>query len=1111
MGAERDRLDTEPDASGLTDWHDWGPHVAERAWGTVREDYSADGDAWAWFPHDHARSRAYRWGEDGLAGVSDRRQGLCVALALWNGVDPYLKERPFGLANAEGNHGEDAKDMWWHLDGLPSSAWLSMRYHYPQAPFPYDDLVRTNEARGLDEPEYELLDTGVFDDGRYWVVDVDYAKDAPDDICMRVRVRNAGPDPATLHVLPHLWFRNTWRWTADDDVAVPRLTWEEQLDAVRVEHPGRLGTWLVTARAAGPSDDAVAPGGDPTGPAAHSGAPGEPTWVFCENETNQPRIWGEGTPTLTPYPKDGINDHVVDGAATVNPALSGTKAAAWWTVTAGPGEVHELRLRLACVAAPATARDRGRDDRTNADADALAGDDPSGLVDPGGGADDGSGTDQDAVSTAMSPLAPREGCQFPTRTRRAVPDVGAGFEAVMAARRADADEFYGELTPEGTTAEEARIMRQAFAGLLWSRQFYRYDVGRWLDGDPGQPDPPADRGAVRNGPWRNLDANDVISMPDTWEYPWFASWDLAFHCVAMAHIDPAFAKHQLLLLTREWYQHPNGQLPAYEWDFGDANPPVHAWAAMRVYETDGKRDRLWLERVFHKLVINFTWWVNRQDAEGDNVFEGGFLGLDNIGPFNRSAPLPDGATLEQSDGTAWMAMYCLNLLEIAITLAAEDDAYQDMAVKFLEHFTLIAAALSEAGLWDDEDGFFYDVVRRPDGMVERVKVRSMVGLIPLAALTVIDQTQISRLTEFRQRAAWYVSHRRNLAGAVGRFIRARRVDLVTDGVTPGEAAVVEPATTSATGEEHGLAVDADDEARLSDAVVSAPVVGPTGTESEVVTAPVAVAEHRRAGTDANSTAGDGAGGAVGDADGTPDGERSTGGRTDATPPAPLPAVGAMVPGSVGMPGEQTTPAVMLAVASPDRLLRLLRPALDEAEFLSPHGLRSLSRWHLDHPVSVTLGDETYTVAYTPAESTSRLFGGNSNWRGPVWFPLNFLLLESLLRAHRFVGDGPTLEMPVGSGRQLTLAQVADDLAERLIGLFRAVPDDDGVARRPAASAGGLGRFEDDPDWNEMPAFYEYFHGDSGAGLGAAHQTGWTALVADLLISRPLRRRLAGDR
>jgi hypothetical protein len=1099
MGAERDRLDAEHDASGLTDWHDWGPHVAERAWGTVREDYSADGDAWAWFPHDHARSRAYRWGEDGLAGISDRRQGLCVALALWNGVDPFLKERPFGLANAEGNHGEDAKDMWWHLDGLPSSAWLSMRYHYPQAPFPYDDLVRTNAARALDEPEYELVDTGVFDDGRYWVVDVDYAKDAPDDVCMRVRVRNAGPDTATLHVLPHLWFRNTWRWTAADGVTPPRLSWEEQLDAVRVEHPCRLGTWLVTAAApqgssagagtGGTRGTGVAAGGDPTGPGGHSGVPGEPTWLFCENETNQPRIWGDGTPALTPYPKDGINDHVVAGAATVNPSLSGTKAAAWWTVTAGPGETYELRLRLACVAAPAASRDRDRDDDHDP---AVASPDLS-------SADQADQADRDGAT--MPPLAPREGCQFPTHARRAVPDVAAGFEAVMAARTAEADEFYAELTPDATTAEEARTMRQAFAGLIWSRQFYRYDVGRWLDGDPGQPSPPVDRGDVRNGSWRNLDANDVISMPDTWEYPWFASWDLAFHCVAMAHIDPAFAKHQLLLLTREWYQHPNGQLPAYEWDFGDANPPVHAWAAMRVYETDGSHDRLWLERVFHKLVINFTWWVNREDAEGDNVFEGGFLGLDNIGPFNRSAPLPGGATLEQSDGTAWMAMYCLNLLEIAITLAAEDDAYQDMAVKFLEHFTLIAAALSEAGLWDDEDGFFYDVVRRPDGMVERVKVRSMVGLIPLAALTVIDQTQIARLTEFRQRAAWYVSHRRNLAGAAGRFIRARRVDLVTDGVTPEAAPVDEPADTAATATGTELAP------AHADAVVSAPVGRRAGTETEVVSAPVAVAEHRRAG--GSGATGESAG-ADGDHDRDRDADGVSPGGSGPTPSGPLPAVGAMVPGSVGMPGEQATPAVMLAVASPERLLRLLRPALDEAEFLSPHGLRSLSRWHLDHPVSVTLGDETYTVAYTPGESTSRLFGGNSNWRGPVWFPLNFLLLESLLRAHRFVGDGATLEMPVGSGRQLTLAQVADDLAERLIGLFRAAPDDDGVLRRPAASAGGLARFESNPDWNELPAFYEYFHGDSGAGLGAAHQTGWTALVADLLVSRPMRRRLAGE-
>jgi hypothetical protein len=1054
VSVERERLAERADASGLSEWHDWGPYVAERQWGTVREDYSPDGEAWDWFPHDHARSRTYRWGEDGLAAISDRRQGLCVGLALWNGVDPYLKERPFGLANAEGNHGEDAKDYWWHLDAVPSSAWLSARYHYPQAAFPYAELVQGNAARGLDDPEYELVDTGVFDDDRYWVVDVDYAKGAPDDICMRIRVRNAGPEAATLHVLPHLWFRNTWSWAEDPAAHKPSLGWDDAVGAVRVAHPGRLGEWLVSAaakptpveRAAGPpvhpedaeptvlalSEDEFGVDGEAAPEDGHRAL----RWLFCENETNQPRIWGDDCEPTTPYPKDGINDHVVDGAATVNPERTGTKAAAWWTVTVEAGATHELRLRLTCIGPPASAPDRPPTPEVN------------------------DGFDRPEVHDIPVVLS-RDGCRYPTTPRPAVkPYLGADFDAVMARRRAEADEFYAELTPVETTDEEARIMRQAFAGLLWSRQFYRYDVARWLDGDPAQPPPPPGRGDVRNGAWRHLDANDIISMPDTWEYPWFASWDLAFHCVALAHVDPAFAKHQLLLLTREWYQHPNGQLPAYEWDFGDANPPVHAWAAMRVFETDGSRDLLFLERIFHKLVINFTWWVNREDNEGDNVFEGGFLGLDNIGPFNRSAPLPGGGTLEQSDGTAWMAMYCLNLLEIAITLAAHDEAYEDMAVKFLEHFTLIAAALTDAGLWDDEDGFFYDTIRRPDGVVERVKVRSMVGLIPLVALTVIEDPEVRGLPEFRHRAAWYISHRRNLTNVLGRFLSH------SEPGAPATSAHPDPANQP----------DIDAIAEAFDG----------GTDGEAHTE--AIAGEVRPGA----------------ADPEPAGTAAT-----AAPAAPARGVGAVVKGSAGLPGEVTAPATMLAVVEPDRLARVLRVALDEGEFLSPHGLRSLSRWHAEHPADFDLDGERSTVSYSPAESTSRLFGGNSNWRGPVWFPLNFLLLESLLRAHRFLGAGFTVELPVGSGRQATLAEVADDLAERLIGLFRQrpAPDDDGVLRRPVTGAGGLARFEHDPAWNELPAFYEYFHGDTGTGLGASHQTGWTALVADLLVSRPVRRRL----
>ncbi len=886
MGVERDRLADTTGRDGLTRWHEWGPYVSARAWGTVREDYSVDGEAWGFFPHDHARSRAYRWSEDGLAAVCDARQGLCLGLALWNGVDPFLKERAFGLANAEGNHGEDAKDHWWHLDAVPSSAWLSWRYHYPQAPFPYDELLETNRARTVEDPEFELVDTGVFDDDRYWVVDVDHAKGAVDDMCMRIRVRNAGPEVATLHVLPHLWFRNTWSWGAHDDDDRPSLHLSSGGDAVHVDHPRRLGDWWMTAASA-----------DGDGP----------TWLFCENETNATRLWGPDAPVTTAYPKDGINDHVVDGAATVNPDHLGTKAAAWFTVTVEPGATAELRVRLS------------KGERRPLDHD---------------------------------------------------------FAHVMVTREAEADEFYAEIVPPGTTTEEARIARQAFAGLLWSRQYYRYDVDRWIDGDPIEPTPPAGRGAIRNGAWRHLDANDVIVMPDTWEYPWFASWDLAFHCVALAHVDPALAKHQLLLLTREWFQHPNGQLPAYEWDFSDANPPVHAWAAMRVFEIDGGTDVVFLARMMHKLLINFTWWVNRQDAEGNNVFEGGFLGLDNIGPFNRSAPLPGGNRLEQSDGTAWMAMYCLNLLEIALRLADEQESYEDLAVKFLEHFSLIADAMNQSELWDEEDGFYYDAVHRPDGTSQRVQVRSMVGLIPLVAVAVGDGSRAAAMPEVFERITWFLTHHPSYAGHVS--------------------------------------------------LVSAP---PT------------------------------------------------------------------------MGSAESSMAVMASIVSTERLQRLLARMLDTEEFLSPHGLRSLSRWHADHPFAMEIDGVQAAVDYEPAESGSRLFGGNSNWRGPVWVPLNFLVIESLLRMHHFLGDELTVELPTGSGRPATLAEVADDLAERLISLFRR--DLDG--RRPAATTGGLARFEAHADWRELPVFYEYFHGDTGGGLGASHQTGWTALVADLILSRPDRR------
>jgi len=629
-------------------WRRWGPYLSERAWGTVREDYSADGDAWASFPHDQARSRAYRWNEDGLGGICDEDQILCLAFAFWNGRDPILKERIFGLTGAEGNHGEDAKEYWWYLDSTPTHSWMRWRYVYPQAAFPYAEVVRVNGSRGRDEPEFELLDTGAFDEDRYWDIGVDYAKAGPDDLCIRVRVRNAGPEGAALDLLPTLWFRNRWSW----DPAAQRPLIEARDGRLRATDPA-LGTMTLRG----------------------SGAP-EP--LFCDNETNTGRLWGQEGPA---YPKDGINDHVVGGAATVNPDRTGTKAALRYRLEVGPGETAEVRLRLA--------------------------------PDPG--------------------------------------DLGRSWTQAIAARRREADAFYAGLAPRATP-DEALVMRQAFAGMLWSKQFYHYDVARWLDGDPAGPPPPGERRSGRNAGWRHLRNHDVISMPDKWEYPWYAAWDLAFHCVTLAHVDPAFAKAQLRLVTREWYMHPNGQLPAYEWDFGDVNPPVHALAALRVFQIDGARDVDWLQRVFHKMLLSFTWWANTKDPEGDNLFGGGFLGLDNIGPFDRSTPLPPGLRLEQADGTGWMAFYCLGMLEIALVLAGHDPAYEDAAVKFFQHFTLIQAAMNDQGLWDEADGFYYDQIRRAsDGDRWPVRARSMTGLIPLYAAGVADPAVIGRLEEFPAR------------------------------------------------------------------------------------------------------------------------------------------------------------------------------------------------------------------------------------------------------------------------------------------------------------------------------------------------------------------------
>ena len=860
MSAERDRLNEVP--KGLSPWREWGPYVSERAWGTVREDYSADGDAWAFFPHDQARSRAYRWNEDGLAGVCDDRQLLCLTLALWNGRDPFLKERMFGLAGPEGNHGEDVKECWWYLDSTPTHSWMRWRYMYPQAEFPYERLRDENRRRGRDQPEFELLDTEIFDDGRYWEITTDYAKASPQDLLMRITVRNAGPDTATLGVLPTLAFRNTWSWAADEPKPLIHVDGGDLV----AEH-AELGSRRLSGS-------------------------GSPDALFCDNETNAARLFGPDAPVTTPFPKDGINDHVVSGAATVNPAQRGTKAAFHYRLTVAPGESATVELR---------------------------------LTDTDGG-------------------------------------LGKDFAAVMAAREHEADVFYAELTPSGTSADEALILRQALAGMLWSKQFFHFDVRRWLQGDPAYPPPPAERLAGRNHEWVHLNNRDVISMPDKWEYPWYASWDLAFHCVALAHVDPEFAKSQLILLSREWYVHPNGQLPAYEWNFGDVNPPVQAWAALRVYEIAGDDDFDFLERVLHKLLLNFNWWVNRKDAEGDNLFEGGFLGLDNIGPFDRSR-LPVEGVLEQSDGTAWMAMYCQDLLEMALLLCRHDAVYEDLATKFFEHFSLIGSALNTQGLWNEEDGFYYDVLRT-DGESMPLRARSVVGLLPLAAVTTIGPDTMAALPDFAQRVQWFV-----------------------DNLTPGQ---------------------------------------------EVV-------QHRE---------------------------------------SPIHA------------GWR-----MLSIVDEAKLRRLVTAMLDPDEFLSDHGLRGLSRRHLADPLVLEIGGVTETLDYEPAESRTGLFGGNSNWRGPVWFPLNYLLIETLRVYHRFLGDSFQVQSPAGSGDEMNLGEAADDLADRLIGIFR---------RRQDGTRAVFGEYrlpQRDPAWRDLILFHEYFHGDTGAGLGASHQTGWTGLVANLIISR----------
>ncbi len=901
MGAESDRVagfgHLEDGLRQAGEWYRWGPYVSERQWGTVREDYSPDGEAWDYLPHDHARSRAYRWGEDGLAGFCDIEQRLCLALALWNGRDPILKERAFGLTGAQGNHGEDVKEYWWYLDAVPSHVWNRWRYHYPQAEYPYEDLITQNARRGRTDPEYELMDTGVFDDGRYWIVEVHYAKAGPDDILMAIQATNAGPEAATLHVLPTAWLRNTWSW--DEDSAHPVLT-------AGSTGPATTGPVTTDPATTGPGAARVRtdhPFGIPMEIIAGAGPDGAlPKLLFCENETNEARLFGAQPPA--PYPKDGVNDHVIRGAATVSPDGRGTKCAFWYQVTVAPGQTAELRLRL--------------------------------RPDSGGPA--------------------------------AGDAIGSDFDRVVALRRAEADEFYAELTPAGASADEAMVMRQAFAGMLWCKQFYYYDVARWLNGDPAQPAPPPGRESGRNSRWRSFDAFDIMSMPDKWEYPWFAAWDLAFHCVALAHIDPAFAKYQLILLCREWFQHPSGALPAYEWDFGDVNPPVQAWAALEVFAVDGARDLDFLSRVFDKLLVNFTWWVNREDAFGNNLFEGGFLGLDNIGPLDRSH-LPVGGTLEQSDATGWMGFYALAMASIAEVLHRSGQRpATDLVLKFLEHFAGIRDAIDIQGLWDEADGLYYDRLLTPAGTAVPVKVRSMVGMIPLLAVGMVDESTLRvSLTVGKQFAS--------LLGARG----------------------------------------LDDPAKLADAGLLR-----------------------------------------------------------------------------GAPGDQR---LLLSVADPGRLQRLLARLFDESEFLSPHGLRALSAYHRDHPYELDVEGVQARIDYEPAESTTPMFGGNSNWRGPVWMPLNYLVISVLFRYHRFFGDDLTVECPAGSGRRLTLDRVATDLQDRLISLFVRGPD----GRRPCF--GGVTRLQDDPAWRDNLVFSEYFHGDNGAGLGASHQTGWTGLIADVIRRR----------
>jgi Glycosyl hydrolase family 63 C-terminal domain len=856
-------------------WRRWGSYLSDRQWGTVREDYSPQGTAWDYFSHDHARSRAYRWGEDGLFGISDNHQRLCFAIAVWNGEDPILKERLFGLTGSEGNHGEDVKEYYFYLDNTPTHSYMKALYKYPHSAFPYTQLVEENQRRNRRELEFELLNTGVFDENRYFDVFIEYAKQNAEDVFVKIKLVNRGSESKTLHLLPTIWFRNTWTWNGDTTKPSLKISRSnDSFDVIEADHLTLGKRWLYCQKSK--------------------------ELLFTDNETNNEKVFGVANNSA--YVKDGINHYIVEGKKeAVNPNQVGTKAAAHYELTIAPHETQMIQLRLS-----------DRSDLT----------------------------------------APFE-----------------DLDAIVTTRQQEADDFYQHITPFSLSDDLRNVQRQAFAGMLWSKQYYHYIVEDWLKGDPIAPSP-SERKRRRNHEWFHLYTDDILSMPDKWEYPWFAAWDLAFHCIPLAMIDPDFAKYQLDVLTREWYMHPNGQIPAYEWAFGDVNPPVHAWATWRVYKIEqkmyGRADRQFLERVFQKLMLNFTWWVNRKDAEGNNIFQGGFLGLDNIGVFDRSATLPTGGHIDQSDGTSWMGMYCLNMLSIALELAKSNPVYEDIATKFFEHYLYIADAMNhigemEASLWNEEDGFYYDVLHLPNEQQIELKVRSMVGLIPLFAIETLEPETLNQLPAFKKRLEWFIRNRPDL--------RQNVACMQTIGI----------------------------------------------------------------------------------------GARR-----------------------------------LLAIVSRDKLRRILQKMLDETEFLGAYGIRALSKHHAEQPYTFDVNGAQFRVDYEPAESSSGLFGGNSNWRGPVWFPVNFLLIESLQKFHHYLGDDFKVECPTGSGQWLNLWEVASELSQRLMQIFLKDPS----GQRPVY--GGTKQFQTDPHWKDLILFHEYFHGDNGAGIGASHQTGWTGLVAKLI-------------